>query len=167
MTEVQDLQLDLDILNTMFGNPDNYSSFHDEEEGVSLFPDRSQSFICTNWAGYVRRVLGVRVAIMGFYGDSNPASSIGADFGGHDFALVDGRWIVDAWAVDLSCHDRAVLDLEHPDHAEAIGKLYGDRSKWERNVEFEKGIDRETPDERETAMIGTNFSPDRTQALTP
>lgn len=144
-------------MDEVFGNEANYnvSTFPD---AAAEFPDGTEWFICTNWAHYVRRVLGDRAEIYGFDDESNPTSLIAQESGGHDFAVVDGRYIVDGWAKNVEQHIRcAVLDLDNPEHAAKIVELYGDRSKWDRGDANEAMIDRETPEERAAAMEGTRF----------
>jgi len=101
-----------------------------EEDGESVFPDGSASFICTNWAMQVRDAFGAaRVKIVGFDENEGACAEGG---GGHDFAIVDGRYIVDGWAKDWEgSADRAVHDLQDPADADEIARLYGPREGWE------------------------------------
>lgn len=147
-------------LHRLFENEGAYNgSDGDNEE--SVFPDGSAMVFCTNWANYVRRVMGSRATLHGFYHDENPDSKIAKDCGGHDFAVVDGRYVVDAWALNIEgyLYDRrcCVLDLhDSEDYALAV-VLYGSPLKWSRNYESEKSIDEETPAVRSAAMKGTSF----------
>lgn len=99
------------------------------------FPDKSDAYNCncTNYARQVYRAFPDRTVIWGFDYQSNPTSAAARYYTtGHDFAIVDGRWIVDGWvknAVPLS--DRTIFDLENPNDADEIRRLYGDRDKWE------------------------------------
>jgi hypothetical protein len=48
---------------------------------------------------------------------------------GHDFCLVDGRWLVDFWAWRVF-HERDLYDLTNPRDSAIVSILYGDRSTW-------------------------------------
>lgn len=51
--------------------------------------------------------------------------------GGHDFALIHDRWIVDPWiSVHIGLSSRAVHDLMDPADAEPILRFYGDPATW-------------------------------------
>jgi hypothetical protein len=113
-------EIDRILLETLFGEEGRYGiSYPDDDE--SVFPDGTASVFCTNWAGYVLRVLGERCSLHGFSVDDNPGSAIAVSSGGHDFALVDGRWIVDGWVKNVECMaDHSVFDLEDPAEAAEI-----------------------------------------------
>ena len=50
---------------------------------------------------------------------------------GHDFAVIDDRFIVDTWLFNWECQiDTPVLDMHDPAHQEIISKWYGDPAKW-------------------------------------
>jgi hypothetical protein len=118
-----------DELEAEFGSGAALGEYYDDESEQNLFPDGSNSARCTHWAEQVRKVLGSdRVRIVGY--DENPEAEA-ASGGDHDFALVDGRYIVDGWAKEWEMSaDRAVHDLEDPADAAEIGRLYGDSSGW-------------------------------------
>ena len=67
--------------------------------------------------------------------DPTKDARIGAYSLGHDFAIIDNRWLVDYWAkhVDGS-REAAVLDLEQD--REEILKLYGDPGDWELTADY-------------------------------
>lgn len=86
--------------------------------------------ICTDYANWARELLG-RGEVWGFYDDDNPGTATGELAGGHDFLLVDDRWIVDLWSKFVACiSDRAVFDLQAESDALDILRLIGDRNKW-------------------------------------
>lgn len=151
------IELDAATLEAIFGDQEAYCIRHGEEDEESVFPDGTAAFVCTNWATYVRRVAGERAKLYGFFEHDNPGSSIARDFGGHDFAVVDDRFIIDCWATDLGAGTRSVLDMNDHEHAADIASLYGDRLLWKRNADLESSIDAEPPDRREIAMAGTSF----------
>lgn len=107
---------------------------YDREMGGRVFKRNGFSCVCcTGFARDVQWRLGAdRVEVRGFTSEHNPSSLIGRDCYGHDFAIVDGRFLVDPWALEVhgvGCGQ--VLDLEAPADAGEITRLYGDRSKWE------------------------------------
>lgn len=51
-------------------------------------------------------------------------------YDGHDFAIVDGRYLVDGWAKVFESRPRAVLDLLDPADQEEIHTYYGDPALW-------------------------------------
>lgn len=130
--------------------PDRFS----RTEQCHVFPDGWASAICTNWMRYVARILRRdRVEFRGFLDNG---SEIARDYGGHDFAIVDGRHIVDGWLVHVAgLHPTAVLDLEDPADADAIDRLYGARSTWiVHEGTIGSDLDAETPRQRARAMRG-------------
>lgn len=150
-------QEDLEIL---FGDEARYNVV--EGDGVTegaTFPDGTPWAFCTNWARMVRRIMGERAQIFGFSEEANPGSEIAADCGGHDFAVVDERYIVDGWVKNVELrHGASVIDLLDPANADLIARLYGDRACWERSQDIEKHVDLEDVQERQAALNGTNFS---------
>lgn len=111
----------------------------DEEAGTSEFDSGYSGTTCTGFACAVLKKLGAaRVKVMGFLADDNPSSQIAADAGGHDFALVDGRYIVDGWLGEGfstpmgngELPARTVFDLKNPNDHALVAELYGDQAKW-------------------------------------
>jgi hypothetical protein len=98
-----------------------------------VFSDDSASAECTNWARQVAKSLPGRTTIMGFSSAANPTAIQGWD--GHDFAVVDDRYIVDGWLKALYGADQTVFDLQDPSDAEAIAHFYGNPGEWV-NVDF-------------------------------
>ena len=89
---------------------------------------------CTGFACEIQRKLGrARVTIYGFSYDDNPTPGI-LDTGamGHDFAVLDNRWIIDPWITDVTGGARGVFDMAAPEDQEAILRLYGNLTLWER-----------------------------------
>lgn len=108
------------------------------ENQPSHFPDGSDAVVCTNCALRILQLAGGG-EIYGWEEGTNPTSivagpSMGAqldDGQGHDFAVVDGRYLVDAWAKNVEgSSDRAVFDLtDASDRAEVL-RLFGDPRTW-------------------------------------
>lgn len=136
-----------------------------EDEECSVFPDGAAAAICTSWAKYVRRIYGKRAELFGFLDKGNPESAIAQAFGGHDFALLDGRFIVDGWlndndlmAATMNGRElRSVYDLECPADDDDIRALYGSRDKWVRGAPLEAAIDAEKPKTRARHMRGVSL----------
>ena len=121
-------------LTTSYGSDDALGVAYDDDEEASLLPDGGRAASCFDCASYIRS-LEPNTEIYGFWSRENTgwAGAILQD--GHDFAVVDHRYIVDPWIVETEhLSDRAVFDLKNPaDHAE-VRRLYGDRRSW-RQVE--------------------------------
>lgn len=103
-----------------------------EDEGAK-FPNGDPWAFCWSWANDLQQRLGgERVRRFGFDGDENETSEIGQLAGGHDFAIVDGRYIVDGWAANVEyLHKTGVLDLEDESEFADIERLFGDPRTWQ------------------------------------
>lgn len=101
-------------------------------------PDGSSTVVCTNYAKHIERTLPGRVQLAGFFCDENPDCEFSRrDYAeGHDFAIVDGRYLVDPW-MKLVYLDKGpvVYDLQDPAQAAQAAAMYGDRSLWETVAE--------------------------------
>jgi hypothetical protein len=105
----------------------------DEGDG-SQFPDGSGPWaMCWAWVHDLEKRLGSeRVKKFGFSEEDNPTSEIAELSGGHDFAIVDGRYLVDGWAQHVEqVHATGVFDLEDDAELADISRLYGDPRLWE------------------------------------
>lgn len=104
-------------------------------EFMSYFRDGLDAICCTNYAIQVAKALPGRTQIVGFANEDNPASRVARDEihpGGHDFAIVDGRYIVDPWIKLVAAEgDQVVFDLDDPVDAAAALDIYGPRECWE------------------------------------
>ena len=103
---------------------------YDEEVGVHYLgegDERCETGICTSTAKWLAKRLGGEVR--GYHTEAG-SGRIGEDCFGHDFCLVQNRWIVDWWASRL-LESQAVWDLQDPDQQARIKALYGDPSGWE------------------------------------
>lgn len=149
----------LTSLERLYGTPRTIPERRDPDEECWVFPDGRAVAFCTNWARYVRRIEGpIRCELYGFFSDAVPESSIARSCGGHDFAIVDGRYLVDGWLKGVECKSPvAVFDLEDEANADKIARLYGPREKWPRNLALEEAVDRETTRERRHAMRGVKL----------
>lgn len=101
----------------------------------SRFPDESSAVCCTNYAIQVVRGVYPRPArVVGFSNEDNPTSRVAREEihpGGHDFAVVEGRYLVDPWVRLVACvSDQIVFDLQDPDDAKHVMDLYGPSDCW-------------------------------------
>ena len=53
---------------------------------------------------------------------------------GHDWLVVDDRWLVDFWIKPYLEVDRALYDLKNPTDQAEVEHLYGDRKEWQAAV---------------------------------
>jgi hypothetical protein len=128
------------LVRLFIGRDDAWSGIGEDEDSGCVFKDSGFSgVVCTGYAFAIRRILGSdRVVIRGFLDSGNPGTEVGRLAGGHDFAVVDDRFIVDPWlpGVELT-GDRGVYDLLDPGDLGDLGeilRLYGDREKWSFTV---------------------------------
>jgi hypothetical protein len=138
----------------------NEENFRVTKEGdtAATFPDGNAWAECTSWAVYVRRIEGKSAKLYGFDSDENPDSEIAKICGGHDFAVVDNRFLVDGWAVNVEgMSKRAVFDLYDLVDIPEIHRLYGDPIVWlasYRSEDAEEAVDQEPTESRIRAMRG-------------
>lgn len=96
----------------------------DEEH---VFPNGRAAAICTSGACIVADHFGgKRFGFPGDYSIENRDTQ-----GGHDFAVVDDRYIVDYWIKHVVGDARGVFDMRDPNDAKLIQHYYGDQTKWE------------------------------------
>lgn len=100
----------------------------------SLFPDGSSAIVCTEYAVQVARQYPGRTQVVGFANEDNPTSRFAQEDSGegHDFALVDKRYLVDLWLRLVYGEHQAVFDLEDPVDAAYVLEFYGPRKCWKK-----------------------------------
>ncbi len=104
----------------------------DRDMGPSYLPNGGYAVECTNWALMVKEKYGDRAQLKYVLSRMSPAyHADGHD--GHDFAILDGRYIIDGWAKNLMGRPQSVLDLQDPADQDEIRKYYGDPSVWRDN----------------------------------
>jgi hypothetical protein len=119
-------------LEQKYGSDEALGVTYDEEQGMSVLPSGEGATTCTNCAWEIVKREG-RGRIVGYADGSNPAAKATGDFpgSGHDFAILDDRYIVDPWVVETSgMSKRAVFDLTDPGDQAEIARLYGDPKTW-------------------------------------
>lgn len=111
-------------------------------ECESQFPDGTSAVCCTYYASQILKGMPGRVKIFGFANENNPTSRVAREEwhpGGHDFAVVDDRYIVDPWPRLVLGHDGPmVYDLQEPDEALSALDIFGPRSCWTHMVGAEE-----------------------------
>jgi len=130
---------------------------YDNPKLVKMIEDsiekNGSSFICTYVASAVKMLEGSNVKIYGFSIYNNPDAEYFSDEEGdegHHFAVLDDRYILDAWIYnnyqDYQANikfNRSVFDLENKEDKKIIKYLYGNRNKWvdiTKNVEDFKDL---------------------------
>jgi hypothetical protein len=98
--------------------------------GRARLPDGGYASNCYDCASYIRsREPGA--AVFGFFSRDNPTWAGAQLVDGHDFVIVQGRYIVDPWIVETEhLSDRSVFDIERIEDAAEITRLYGRSDRW-------------------------------------
>jgi hypothetical protein len=109
--------------------------FDEEEyeplEGRWIFRSGGSCGTCIDGALKVAEAFAGRV--VGYYSNENPTALVGVGCcEGHDFALIDERFIVDYWAFRVAkVIDRAVFDLHDSEQLDLAKSYYGKKQLWE------------------------------------
>lgn len=110
----------------------NEEGFDRDFEGLSYLPDGTEFARCTNSADYVVRTMGEGVRY-GFMVEDNPTVTDKEiqSVGGHDFAVLRNRFIVDLWISHfVGSEKQFVFDLWDKKDSQKIQELYGDPKCW-------------------------------------
>jgi hypothetical protein len=104
---------------------------YDDCEGRWTFRSGGDCCRCTDSAFKIVKRFGGRV--VGFCSSDNPSAQINDIIGeGHDFALIQDRFIIDYWLFRVhGALKSPVLDLRRRADAELAGRLFGNRDAWE------------------------------------
>lgn len=125
----------------------------DETDGYCSMPGNAgYAVVCTASALFLQKIVGGKV--MGYSMENNPGTSLEHLADGHDFLLVDNRYIVDFWVKKVEgVTDRAVLDLQRSSDKKIAREMYGLKSNWETVQESvireEVELDQDIEDEEE------------------
>jgi hypothetical protein len=107
----------------------------------SVFPGGGSAVCCTDYAVQVCAAYKGRAQSWGFANIDNPSSRVAREqihAEGHDFAVVDGRFVVDAWLrLVASVSEQIVFDMKDKGDAALIADIYGDPAKWGRLAKAE------------------------------
>lgn len=122
-------------------------SAEDMPGAQSFLADGGSGTCCTDYAAFIYKALPGRVQIFGFANEDNPDCQIVKDElhpGGHDFAVVDGRYLVDPWVLLVVGRSWPVVyDLQDPLEASTALHRYGAQSNWEHMHEAELYADKQ------------------------
>lgn len=99
-----------------------------KEKGVKV--NGHPFIICTNIARWLKKEFYPTGKIMGFHAEDNPDSEIGQVADGHDFLVVDNRYIIDFWYRDIEDMDDAPVLLDMNTQKELVSRYYGDVNTW-------------------------------------
>ena len=140
-------QSEKDVFSAEFLNRD------DDYWGIEINPEGESTFInsgysgtrCTGFACVISRKMPARTKIYGFNEEDNPLSEIVRMAGGHDFAVIDDRYIIDPWLVEvesgrittksgkvIKLKGQGVFDLQDITDKHLIEILYGSQENWKR-----------------------------------
>lgn len=87
---------------------------------------------CTNSAKWMKKTFFPKAKIMGFYEEDNPESEIGQAAGGHDFLVIDNRYILDMWYKHIENHEDAPILIDMETQKDLLKKYYGDPKTWKK-----------------------------------
>ena len=107
------------------------TEFHPGEEWAML-PTHHEMGNCTNCARYAVKRVG-RGRVFGFFSEDMPNYTYDEvlNCGGHDFAVIDDRYIVDLWlSLYAGKEKQTVYDMKDPRDIPKIKKIYGDPAYW-------------------------------------
>lgn len=144
---------------------------HDPQcfEETALLPGGGSLGICTHGADYVIKTLG-QGARYGFHVEDNPSVTDRTviNAGGHDFALIESRYIVDPWYA-LTVNGQGVFDLESAVDRKKAQKIYGSTDSWKYfDPIAQEQFPMTSPDLPAEAFVRSYRSRDlEEQALTP
>ncbi|MDD5510464.1 MAG: ArdC-like ssDNA-binding domain-containing protein [Dehalococcoidales bacterium] len=103
-----------------------------DPEGAAHLPSGLEMGQCTNCAWYVVERLG-RGQVYGFSVEDIPGYSYRpiSIVGGHDFAVIDDRYIVDLWLSLYAGEEKQIVfDMQDPIDQDKIKRIYSDRKHW-------------------------------------
>ena len=143
-------------LETRFASEEPIGIYYGENtygDERAYLPSGEEMGRCTNCAWQVVEMLG-EGEVFGYRADHNPAVTdteiVGC--GGHDFALVGGRFVVDLWiSLYAGAQPRVVYDLQAPDLFDKVRAIYGDPRCW---VHFDRQTRSIHDDEQRRADAG-------------
>lgn len=120
----------------------------DVPSASSYLPHGGSAICCTDYAKHIFMALPGRVEIYGFANEDNPTSRVAKEEmhpEGHDFAVVDGRFIVDPWPRLVPAEfEQMVFDLSDRDDFMLAFEIYGPGACWTRMLEIESYCMKET-----------------------
>lgn len=121
-------------LSELVSSEESIGATYCEEEEVMLLPNGEQMGNCTNCAWWVVETVG-EGDVYGFAVESNPVGNkeLQEWVGGHDFAVIAGRYIVDPWlgVYGGGIDPGRIFDLHDQNDQAVIRHHFGDPRCWE------------------------------------
>lgn len=109
---------------------------------ISLLPHGGSACCCTDYAVHIYLTLEADVKIFGFANKDNPTSRVAREEihpGGHDFAVVNDRYIVDPWPRFVpGVFEQMVFDMYDEEEAALVEDIYGPSECWKRMHDTER-----------------------------
>ena len=103
---------------------------------ISHFPTGTSAVCCTDYARQVANIFKGRVEVKGFANEDNPTSRVAMEEmhpSGHDFAILDDRYIIDLWPLLVLGHqEKVIYDFHDPREMAQACAMYGPPQKWEK-----------------------------------
>ncbi|MDE3155427.1 MAG: hypothetical protein KGN76_10015 [Acidobacteriota bacterium] len=122
---------------------------HYDAHGNSWLASGESALSCTACAELVIELSGGRGSIYGWADRRNLTARVALGPGhpaGHDFAVIDDRYLVDPWAAHVEISTPcAVFDLDDAGDRAAVRHFFGDPATWTVRTEqgFVKGAPRQ------------------------
>lgn len=111
-----------------------YSAFLKEDERIAAEPETEFTghpfTTCTNICVWLKENHFPQAKIVGYFIENNPMAIIGLAEGGHDFLLVDDRYIIDFWYRHVTGAANAAIVIDTTENSIDLAK-YGDPKQWE------------------------------------
>ena len=119
-------------LANLFPSEEEIGVTYEEPDGYAILPGFGEMGRCTNCAHFAVHRVG-RGSVRGFLIQNNSSVTHDAVLvaGGHDFAVIDNRYIIDLWISLYTGEEmQVVYDLRDPVDQGKIQEIYGDPEKW-------------------------------------
>jgi hypothetical protein len=117
-------------------------AFKAEDDRLAALPETEENgnpfTICTNGARWIKEQFFPNAKVVGYQHDKNPTAEIGLWTCGHDFLVIEGRYILDLWYRYITGDgDRAPILLDIHTQPALVKRYYGDINKWKEFNEQE------------------------------
>lgn len=130
-----------------------------DADGSPRYPDGTEWDDPTTFPVHLRRLLGPRVQIFGFWAFENPAADRLLEVAErHDFAVVDQRWILDPWTTGVrDLASQGITDRRDASDSAAKQGIYGNAECWERSHHLESYADCQSTPTSSPSASGAGF----------
>lgn len=110
-------------------------AFQDEDNRLAELPETEEMgnpfTICTNGARWLQEKFFPEAKVVGYQYDKNPSAEIGEWTLGHDFLLIENRYILDFWYKFIQGVEDCPVFIDIQTQPELVKRYYGDQTKWE------------------------------------